>query len=68
MDRPNYQELNPFEYKLDELSFPERKSVLNPQYSNKIELSHTYKYATTTSVSYSKTNDFFANCRYHCRR
>jgi iron complex outermembrane receptor protein len=60
IDRPNYQELNPFEYKLDELSFRKGNPFLNPQYSNKIELSHTYKYATTTSVSYSKTNDFFA--------
>ncbi|MBK6643203.1 MAG: TonB-dependent receptor family protein [Bacteroidetes bacterium] len=60
IDRPNYQELNPFEYKFDELSFRKGNPFLNPQYSNKIELSHTYKYATTTSVSYSKTNDFFA--------
>ncbi len=60
IDRPNYQELNPFEYKLDELSFRKGNPFLNPQYSNKIELSHTYKYATTLNVSYSRTNDFFA--------
>jgi hypothetical protein len=33
---------------------------LNPQYADKIELSHTYKYATVTSISYSVTRDFFA--------
>ncbi len=60
IDRPNYQELNPFEYKLDELSFRKGNPFLNPQYSNKIEVSHTYKYTTTTSVSYSHTDDFFA--------
>jgi iron complex outermembrane receptor protein len=60
IDRPNYQELNPFEYKLDELSYMKGNPFLNPQYSNKIELSHTYKYATTTSISYSVTRDFFA--------
>ena len=60
IDRPNYQELNPFEYKLDELSFRKGNPFLNPQYSDKIELSHTYKYATTTSISYSVTDDFFA--------
>ncbi len=60
VDRPNYQELNPFEYKLDELSFRLGNPFLNPQYSNKIELSHTYKYVITTSAGYSKTNDFFA--------
>src|SRR5258705_5789274 len=60
IDRPDYQDLNPFEYKLDELSFRKGNPFLNPQYSDKIELSHTYKYATTTSVSYSYTTDFFA--------
>src|SRR5258706_1639267 len=60
IDRPNYQELNPFEYKLDELSYRKGNPFLNPQYSDKLELSHTYKYATTTSISYSNTRDFFA--------
>jgi len=60
IDRPDYQDLNPFEYKLDELSFRRGNPFLNPQYSDKIELSHTYKYTTTTSVSYSYTTDFFA--------
>ncbi len=60
IDRPNYQDLNPFEFKLDELSFRKGNPFLNPQYSDKIELSHTYKYTTTLSVSYSHTSDFFA--------
>ncbi|MBK7855203.1 MAG: TonB-dependent receptor family protein [Bacteroidetes bacterium] len=60
IDRPNYQDLNPFEYKLDELSFRKGNPFLNPQYSNKVEVSHTYKYTVTTSVSWSQTNDFFA--------
>ena len=60
IDRPNYQELNPFEYKLDELSFRKGNPFLNPQYSNKIELTHTYKYIITTSAGYSHTKDFFA--------
>jgi hypothetical protein len=60
IDRPDYQDLNPFEYKLDELSFRKGNPFLNPQYSDKVELSHTYKYTTTTSVSYSYTTDFFA--------
>jgi len=60
VDRPNYQELNPFEFKLDELSFRKGNPFLNPQYSNNIEFSHTFKYTTTTSLSYSHTDDFFA--------
>ena len=60
IDRPNYQELNPFEFKLDELSYRKGNPFLNPQYSQKIDVSHTYKYTTTTSVGYSHTTDFFA--------
>ncbi len=60
IDRPNYGELNPFENKLDELSYRKGNPFLDPQYSDKVELSHTFKYATTTSISYSKTNDYFA--------
>jgi hypothetical protein len=60
IDRPNYQDLNPFEYKLDELSYRKGNPFLNPQYSQKIELSETYKYATNVSVDYSHTTDFFA--------
>ncbi|REJ83786.1 MAG: TonB-dependent receptor [Bacteroidetes bacterium] len=60
INRPNYQELNPFEFKLDELSTRKGNPFLNPQYSHKVELSHTYKYATTISVGYSHTSDFFA--------
>jgi len=60
IDRPNYQELNPFEFKLDELSFRKGNPFLNPQYSDKVELSHTYKYTLTTSAGYSHTRDFFA--------
>jgi iron complex outermembrane recepter protein len=55
IDRPNYGELNPFENKLDELSYRKGNPFLDPQYSNKVELSHTFKYATTTSISYSRT-------------
>jgi len=60
IDRPNYQELNPFEYKLDELSYMKGNPFLDPQYSHKIDLTYTYKYATSLSVGYSRTNDFFA--------
>ncbi len=60
IDRPNYQELNPFEFKLDELTYRKGNPFLNPQYTQKIELSHTYNYALTTSVGYSNTSDYIA--------
>lgn len=60
IDRPNYQELNPFEYKLDELTYRKGNPFLDPQYTDKIEISHTYNYSITTALSYSHTKDFFA--------
>lgn len=60
IDRPNYQDLNPFEFKMSELSFRKGNAFLNPQYTNTVKLSHTYNYRLTTSLSYSYVNDFFA--------
>lgn len=60
IQRPNYQSLNPFEYKLDELSFSKGNPFLQPQYTNNIKFSHTYNYRLTTSISYSYVSDFFA--------
>lgn len=60
IDRPNYQDLNPFEFKLSELSFRQGNAFLNPQYTHSVKLSHTYNYRLTTSLSYSYIDDFFA--------
>ncbi len=60
IQRPNYQSLNPFEYKIDELSFSKGNPFLQPQYTDNIKLSHTYNYTLTTSVSYSFIRDYFA--------
>ncbi len=60
IQRPNYQSLNPFEYKLDELSFSKGNPFLQPQYTNNIKLSHTYNYRLTTSLTYTYISDFFA--------
>jgi outer membrane receptor protein involved in Fe transport len=57
IDRPNYQDLNPFEYKLDELTFQKGNPFLRPQFSNSIQLTHTFNYTLNTSISYSRTND-----------
>jgi iron complex outermembrane receptor protein len=59
IDRPQYQNLNPFEFKLDELSYMKGNPFLKPQYTNNVELSHTFNYTLNTSVSYAYTTDFF---------
>jgi iron complex outermembrane receptor protein len=60
IERPSYQSLNPFENQIDELSFNRGNPFLQPQYTNNIKLSHTYKYKLITTLSYSYINDFFA--------
>jgi hypothetical protein len=60
IDRPRYQDLNPFEDKLDELTFRKGNAFLKPQYTNSFQLSHTFLYKYVTSVSYSHIKDFFA--------
>lgn len=60
IDRPSYQDLNPFQYKLDELSYRQGNARLRPQYTNSVELGHVFKYTLNTSLSVSRTEDMFA--------
>ena len=60
IQRPNYQSLNPFQFRLNELSFSQGNPFLQPQYTNNVKLAHTFNYRLTTSVSYSRITDFFA--------
>jgi iron complex outermembrane receptor protein len=60
IDRPGYQDLNPFEDKLDELTYRKGNAFLKPQYTNSFQLSHTFLYKYVTSVSYSHIKDYFA--------
>jgi len=59
IDRPAYQDLNPFEFKLDEYTFQRGNTRLRPQYTNSVGLSHTYKYKLNASVNYSHVQDIF---------
>lgn len=59
IDRPSYQSLNPFESRLDELSYSRGNPFLQPQYTDAFELSHTLFYMITSSIGYSKTSGFF---------
>lgn len=60
IDRPTYQSLNPFEFKLDEYTFQKGNVNLKPQYTNSVGISHTYKYRLNTSLNYSHVKDMFA--------
>ena len=59
IDRPSYQDLNPFEFKLDELTYSKGNPFLRPQYSHKVSLTHSFNYRLNTSLNYSYTQDYF---------
>jgi len=58
IDRPAYQDLNPFEFKLDEYTFQKGNTELKPQYTNSVGISHTYKYRLNTSLNYSHVKKY----------
>jgi len=58
IDRPTYQDLNPFENKLDELTYEKGNAFLRPQYTNSVELTHTFMGFINTTAGYSHVNDF----------
>ncbi len=60
IDRPAYQDLNPFEFKLDEYTFQKGNTQLRPQYTNSIAVTNTFKYFLTTTLNYSHVSDVFS--------
>jgi len=59
IDRPAYQDLNPFEVKLDEYTFQKGNINLQPQYTNSVGLTHTYKYKLNITANYSHVQNIF---------
>jgi len=57
INRPSYQDLNPFESRLDELTFQKGNVSLRPEYTNQIQLRHSFNYSLNTTLSYSRTYD-----------
>ncbi len=55
--RPNYQDLNPFIYFLDSLSYRKGNPFLLPQFTHNMELSHAYKGKYIATVNYNVTDD-----------
>ena len=57
IDRPNFQDLNPFISPLDQFTYYGGNPNLTPTFSNNLSLSHSYKNLLTTSISFSKVID-----------
>jgi iron complex outermembrane recepter protein len=57
IERPDYEDLNPFVTFLDKYTFEQGNPNLSPQFAHNIELSHTYKGFLTTTLNYNNTTD-----------
>lgn len=60
IDRPAYQNLNPFLFFLDKYTYEAGNTFLKPQYTNNFEVTHTFKSWLTTTLNYSITRDMIA--------
>lgn len=58
IDRPNYSQLNPFLFFLDPYTFEEGNPFLQPQFTDNMELTYTYKGEASLSLGYSNTSDY----------
>ncbi|MBS1496576.1 MAG: TonB-dependent receptor [Bacteroidetes bacterium] len=59
IDRPAYQDLNPFEFKINDYTFMKGNTQLKPQYTNSYGVSYTYKFKLNTLLNYSHVKDIF---------
>ena len=57
INRPNYQDLNPFSYPLDRFTYYGGNPFLQPTLAYYAELSHTFDNKITTSIDYSLTDN-----------
>lgn len=57
IDRPNYQDLNPFVFLLDKFTSFSGNPFLRPQFSNDFKIAYTHKNKITISAQYIHTSD-----------
>ncbi|MBW8683035.1 outer membrane beta-barrel family protein [Chitinophaga rhizophila] len=63
VDRPAYQDLNPFETVLDELSYIKGNPFLRPQFASTAKLSHVFRKYLITAFSYTDLRDYSVRYR-----
>jgi len=57
IERPSYQDLNPFQFQLDRYTYEQGNPELQPQFSHNIELSYNYKGELNVTANYTKITD-----------
>ncbi|WP_343523363.1 outer membrane beta-barrel family protein [Pedobacter sp.] len=63
IDRPNYQQLNPFNFYMDPYTIAQGNPYLKPQFTNNFEVSYNYKSGLSFSLGYSKTKDLILDSK-----
>ncbi len=56
VDRPSYQDLNPFFSLLDVTTYSKGNPLLQPQFTHQVQLSHTFNKSIITNITYSITD------------
>ena len=57
IERPAYQDMNPFMFFIDKFTYGRGNPFLRPQYASNFELNHIWNGMLTTSFQYSETRD-----------
>jgi hypothetical protein len=60
INRPAYQQLNPFLFFINQYTYQEGNPYLQPEFTWNIELGHVYKNWLTTTLGYSYTDQVFS--------
>jgi hypothetical protein len=60
IDRPPFQQLNPFLITLNKYTYEAGNPYIKPQYTWNFAVAHTYKQVLTTEFSYSYLRDYFS--------
>lgn len=59
IDRPSYQDMNPFVFYVDKYTYNKGNPFLQPQIGNNFELAHTYNQFLTTTINYTIVDRIF---------
>lgn len=57
IQRPAYQDMNPFMFFIDKYTYNRGNPFLRPQYASNFELNHIFNSMLTTTLQYSETRD-----------
>ncbi|RYF89629.1 MAG: hypothetical protein EOO03_05590 [Chitinophagaceae bacterium] len=60
IDRPPFQNLNPFLRTLNKYTYEAGNPFIKPQFTWNVAVAHSYKQLLTTEISYSYLNDYFS--------